>query len=134
MPISSKPLLLTLLCVFSAIFLYAQEETIEVFPTYTPEAAADASVKKGELIGNLTMGFVILVYSGSDKNESLLTKEKLYQLLPDQNIYAVYKQPTYRIKVGDFKNRWDANKVLVDKIIKDFPTAILLPEKVNIIK
>jgi hypothetical protein len=150
-----KRLFLFLLALLGYVpYLFAQEEPIEVFPTYAPSKTNSSTIEK-PFEGNLSSqyvqrqldslkennksikfieGYRILVYAGSDKTESLQAKEKLYQIIPEYNIYAVYKQPTYRIKVGDFKDRWEANQVLVEKIRKDFPNAILLPEKVNLIK
>ena len=78
-------------------------------------------------------GYRILVYSGVDKDEAVRSKEKLYQLIPTEiDIYSVYKQPTYRVKVGDFTDRLEANRVMMRKIMKEFPKSIIIEDNVFI--
>ena len=77
-------------------------------------------------------GYRILAYSGSDKDEANRAKERLYQLLPDGDVYLVYKQPTYRIKLGDFTDRLEAKQVMMKKIIREYPKAIVIKDNILI--
>lgn len=75
-------------------------------------------------------GFRIQVFNGDSKDEANAAKEYLYKIFPNADIYTVYKQPTYRIKLGDFTNKYDAKRVLEKNILKAFPKAILIPDNV----
>ena len=77
-------------------------------------------------------GYRILAYSGSDKDEANRAKERFYQLLPYGDVYLVYKQPTYRIKLGDFTGRLEAKEVMMRKIIREYPQAIVIKDNILI--
>lgn len=77
-------------------------------------------------------GYRILVYSGTDKAEADRIKSRLYTLMPKADIYVVFKQPTYRIKLGDFIDRLEAHRLLHHKVIREFPRAIVIQDIVPI--
>lgn len=80
-----------------------------------------------------TQGFRILVYTGASSEEVAKVKEQVVALVPYESVYNVYKQPTFRIKVGDYSNRVEAGGVL-GTLQKDFPNAILIPDQIVILK
>ncbi|TAH26851.1 MAG: hypothetical protein EAZ07_02960 [Cytophagales bacterium] len=78
-------------------------------------------------------GYRILVYTGSSSEEVNKIKAKVIEIVGSEPVYSVYKQPTFRIKVGDYLNRVDAGRVIM--LLKtDFPNAILIPDQIIIIK
>lgn len=77
-------------------------------------------------------GYRIQVYIGENKDEANAAKEYLYKIYPQADIYTVYKQPTYRVKLGDFINRHEVKRILEKKILRSFPKAILIPDNVFI--
>jgi hypothetical protein len=77
-------------------------------------------------------GYKIQVYSGNDKDEAEKVKKRLYQLSLNPDLS--YKQPTYRIKLGDFTDRLDAKRFLVKLIIREYPKAIIIDDNVLIKK
>ncbi|HEY8401991.1 MAG TPA: SPOR domain-containing protein [Cytophagaceae bacterium] len=80
-----------------------------------------------------TQGFRILVYSGNSSEEASKTKVKVYDLLPDVNVYSIYKQPSFRVKVGDYPQRLQAYNAL--SLLRDaFPNAMIVPDEINIVK
>lgn len=76
-------------------------------------------------------GYRLAVYSGPDKEEIRKAKEYVYSFYPDINIITEYKQPDYKIKVGDFLSRFEAFEVL-GKISAQYPNALIVPEIVDI--
>ncbi len=50
-----------------------------------------------------------------------------------QNVkpYFIYQQPYYKLRIGDFQSRLDAQKFL-DKISNVFQGAFIVPDKINI--
>lgn len=76
-------------------------------------------------------GYRLAVYSGPDKEEIRKVKEYVYSFYPDINIITEYKQPDYKIKVGDFLSRFEAFEVL-GKISTQYPNALIVPEIVDI--
>lgn len=78
-----------------------------------------------------TQGYRIQVYSGSDKDAAEKAKEGIYRLNLDHEPEITYFPPNFKVKVGQFYDRVEAHETLL-KVKKSFPTALLLPEKVNI--
>lgn len=78
-------------------------------------------------------GYRIIVYSGSNREEIKKIREKVYSIYPDVDIYQVYKQPDYKIKVGDYINRFEAHYAL-RQFKTLFPDALITMEQVNIIR
>ena len=80
-----------------------------------------------------TNGFRIQIYVGNDRKSADDAKIYTYQKYPEIFPYLSFQQPIYKVKIGDFLSRMDAERYLID--IKDsFPTATILPDRVEIKK
>lgn len=54
-----------------------------------------------------------------------------YQMLyPGDTAYVSFSEPYYRVRVGDFRTRLDAEGYL-QKIIRDYPNAFVIKDKIN---
>lgn len=83
---------------------------------------------------HLANGYRILMYSGGNQEEATNIKSKVYRLLGNHiDIYTTYKQPDYKIKVGDYLNKFEAYEVL-GKLRKISNRAILIAEQISIKK
>jgi hypothetical protein len=89
------------------------------------------SIDRINLQRNFIEGFTIQVYSGLKREEALNTKKELTGALPDLDSEVQYSQPNFRVKVGKYFNRLDAQKDYVE-VKRFFPTAIIIPDKVAI--
>lgn len=76
-------------------------------------------------------GFRIQIYVGNVRQEADGAKSYVYQSFPDLNPYVSYSQPTYRVKVGDFMYRSDAEQYL-DLIREQYSSAVILADRVDI--
>jgi hypothetical protein len=78
-------------------------------------------------------GFRIQIYVGNNRQEADAAKVYTYTNYPELNPYTIFASPTYRVKIGDFMTRLDAERYF--SLMKDiFPGAMILPEKVEIKK
>lgn len=55
-------------------------------------------------------GYRISIFSGNSRSDFEAAKSYILQYFPELQIYESYSQPTYKIKVGDFMKRIDAEK------------------------
>ena len=78
-------------------------------------------------------GFRIQIYVGNVRQEADAAKSFIYQSFPDLNPYVSYSQPTYRVKVGDFMYRSDAEQYL-ELIREQYSSAVILADRVDIKK
>jgi hypothetical protein len=76
-------------------------------------------------------GYRIMVYSGGSSEESSNAKKEVYDWSTEHDVYAQYKQPAFRVKVGNFPDRIQAYHVLSD-LIKIFPNAVIIPDQIDI--
>lgn len=111
-----------------------RKQTVFVEPKYAVNKKLDPildSINKTNVQRNFVDGFTIQVYSGSKKEDALNAKKELSSYLPELQSEVQYAQPNFRVKVGKYFNRMDAQKDYVD-VRRHFPTAIVIPDKVSI--
>lgn len=78
-------------------------------------------------------GFTILVYSGNNENQAGRVRNRLFDMVPDQEAKFSYKLPTYFVKVGKYFQQVEALPLLKE-IQKTYPSAAIVPEKFPIEK
>ncbi|MFC5409192.1 SPOR domain-containing protein [Larkinella bovis] len=76
-------------------------------------------------------GYRIQIYVGNERTEVDRVKRFTYQNFPELNPYTTFRQPTYRLKVGDFMRRLDAERYLA-QLKQQFSSATLLPDRIEI--
>lgn len=76
-------------------------------------------------------GYRIMVYSGNSSIESADVRKEVYEWSREYEVYTQYKQPAFRVKVGNFEDRISANYVFSD-LVKFFPNAVIIPDQIDI--
>jgi len=76
-------------------------------------------------------GYRIQVYSGNSREEASKARDRSYALFPDITPHIIYNQPTFRVKVGDFVDRLEAQNFYAG-LITDFPNAMIVQDKIEI--
>lgn len=94
------------------------------------ETVLDTLAKHNKSIRYIN-GFRIQMYVGNVRQEADAAKSYVYQAFPELNPYVSYNQPTYRVKVGDFMYRSDAEQFL-ELIREQYSSAVILPDRVDI--
>jgi hypothetical protein len=78
-------------------------------------------------------GYRIQVYSGPSREEANAARDKVFDIIPDVDVYPIFRQPVFRVYVGDFMDRLEANSTFA-RLMVDFQNAILVPAKINIVR
>ncbi len=78
-----------------------------------------------------TSGFRIQVYVGNEKKEMEEAKIFLFQNYPELNTYLSYSQPSYKLKVGDFTSKLEAEKYY-QHIKERYSLAMIINDKIEI--
>lgn len=76
-------------------------------------------------------GYRILAYTGTERKAAMDIRSAIVSRLPDDRVYPQYKQPTWRVKVGDFLNRLEANQALL-RIQDITPSAMIVEDQINV--
>ena len=101
-------------------------------PTIKNELDSILSIIKYENKKNdYVEGFTIQLYLGDNRILAEETEIKLNKLDSLTERITIFTQPNYRVKVGKYYNRFNANRDY-NKFKKTFPNAIIIPEKIKI--
>lgn len=92
----------------------------------------DSEVAKRSGTKGTALGFRVQIYTGPSRSEAYAVQARFQRLYGDINTYVSYTQPNYRVKVGDFRSRNEA-QALMRELRKDFTSLFLFTEQVNII-
>lgn len=68
-------------------------------------------------------GYRILVISSNDRNKVIEAKTKMVREFPELKAYMMYQSPFFRLKVGNFKERPEAEEYL-SQIQRIYPTGV----------
>ena len=77
-----------------------------------------------------TLGFRVQIYSGLERDEAYAEQSRFKSLYPNVPSYVSYTQPNYRVRVGDFRTRLEAQKFIND-IKTQYPSLFIFAEKIN---
>jgi hypothetical protein len=75
-------------------------------------------------------GFRIQIFSTTSIDEANARKAVAEEQFPNEWFYLEYDQPTYKIRAGNFRTRFAAERFLDQLTEKGFPGAWVVPEKV----
>jgi cell division septation protein DedD len=76
-------------------------------------------------------GFTVQVYSGPNRDQANNARAQLRTIGLDIPSQVVYVQPNFKVKLGKFYSRLEANQVYAE-VREVFPNALLLPEKIPV--
>ncbi len=75
-------------------------------------------------------GFRVQVFSSTSIDEANAAKAEVESAFPDIWFYLVYDSPTYKIRAGDFLNRFEAERFAKQCSEKKYKDAWIVPDKI----
>jgi hypothetical protein len=85
----------------------------------------------GKIVGlEQAMGFRVQIYGGSVRKEAYNTQAKFQQDFPDIRSYVTYSEPNFKVRVGDFRTRLEAEK-FQDQLKKTYEGTFIVTDKIN---
>jgi len=90
---------------------------------FIKDSRIDLLVKKQAQINKLTVfknsrgefkGYRIMIMNTSDRELAYKTRADVLRYYPEYNVYMAYQSPYFKIKMGDFLKRADAEKLKKD--------------------
>ncbi|MEC3880636.1 SPOR domain-containing protein [Parapedobacter sp. 10938] len=76
-------------------------------------------------------GFRVQIYSGSNRSEAYAEQARFKQLYKGIDTYLSYEEPNYRVKVGDFRSRSEAQD-LMQGLRKQFNNVFVFTEEIYV--
>ena len=105
-----------------------------VIPTRNVNEKVDLildSINRFNVTRKFIDGYTIQIYSGQNREEAMNVKKKVITDASDLTAELEYNQPKFRVRVGNYLSRLEAQKDLV-RLKRPFPNAILVPEKIMV--
>jgi hypothetical protein len=70
-------------------------------------------------------GYRIQVINSNDRNKVFAVKAKIYQSYPELKPYLMYQPPFYKLKVGNFKTKEEAEEYRKE-LSREYPTGLYI--------
>ncbi|SEA21568.1 SPOR domain-containing protein [Pedobacter hartonius] len=93
-----------------------------------PAPATAVSRRDGTIVS--MMGYRVQVFYGSDRREVFNEQSRFKTIYPKVNTYITYKEPNYYLRVGDFRTRLEAQRMM-NELRSAFATLFIFREKIN---
>ena len=113
--------ILFLACTFLSTFLFAQDSSWRKIPDSNSvvvhkDPRLDMLIKKQADINEVTSrdarrnakGFRLMIINTNKRDEAIAAKTKVYTYFPELKAYLLYQSPYFKLKVGNFKDRKEA--------------------------
>ena len=81
----------------------------------------------------IVYGYRVQVFFGNDRKQAYNEQARFNSLYPEYSTYISYTQPNYRVKVGDFRTRAEAQRLMTE-LRPEFPTLFIFNERINPLK
>jgi hypothetical protein len=130
-------LLLPLLMHFSAGA--QQADTAVTGPGIVQDPKVDLLVSKhiqANQAVNRMDGFRIQLFSDSGNNsktKAQAARDEFQAKFPAMGVYLTFKSPNYKVRIGDFRTKLDAQRFL-NEITADYPNAFIITDQINLPK
>ncbi|MEP7170137.1 MAG: SPOR domain-containing protein [Bacteroidota bacterium] len=116
-------LLFATICCFSKLFAQSNDDSL-----------ANLLVKKHIAINasKMTMpGYRVQIYYGSQRAKATEIRTEVLKNFPQVPAYLIYQQPNFKLRLGDFKTRMEAMKLL-DEIKREYAQAFIVKDEVKL--
>lgn len=100
----------------------------------TKDARFDELVRKQKEQGLLNQsmhGYRIQIYFGGVRQKASEVKLDFNSRYPDIQAYLSYQQPNFKVRIGDYRSRYEAQKFLKE-IEGLYPTSFIVPDEVRL--
>ena len=82
---------------------------------------------------NTIQGFRIQIFFGSERKNANSAKNEILKLFPDADVYLIYQQPYFKVRVGDYRTKLEAHHMFKE-LLPHFDKIFIVPDKINLPK
>ena len=130
-----KLIIVALLSFFLAQFAGAQDKGRVVVikdPQIDSLISKRLALSRASASGNSVtiLGFRVQIFSGLGRDEAYAEQTRFKSLHPNITSYVSYTQPNYRVRVGDFRTKLEAQKFM-NELKKKYTSMFIFAERIN---
>ena len=78
-------------------------------------------------------GYRVQIFSGSDRKGAFDAQAKFQEKYPDQRTYLIYREPNFKVRVGNYRSRLEAEKMM-QELRPWFSGLFIIPGKIDLPK
>ncbi|MBS1763788.1 MAG: SPOR domain-containing protein [Bacteroidetes bacterium] len=109
----------------SSNYLYAQND----------DSLARELIKKHVALNTLhpvSQGYRVQLYFGQQRDKAYEMRTEFIKLFPQTGAYVIYQQPNFKLRVGDFRTRLEAQKAL-QEYLTHYSSAFVVRDEIRMI-
>jgi hypothetical protein len=135
----SYELLLLILMIQPRCIMAQKTDSLSTKSEIIQDARVDVLVNKHIRINqvlNTMDGFRIQLFSDSGNNSKTKAQavhDEFLAKFPSLGVYLTFKSPNYKVRVGDFRTRLDAQRFL-NELAGDYPNAFIIADQIYLPK
>ncbi len=76
-------------------------------------------------------GFRVQIFSGPERSAAYSEQNRFKSMYPLTGCYITYTQPNYKLRVGDFRTRLEAEKFM-NALRPVYKSLFIIPDKINL--
>lgn len=128
---------LTLIVTLTFVTSFAQTKgSVTVIKDAKIDSLIAKSIELNQEAANGTListdGFRVQIFSGADRNEAYAEQARFKGMYPLIRTYISYVQPNYKIRVGDFRTRIEAEKLVNQLRQQQYKSLFIFSEQINL--
>jgi len=119
------------------LFLFFAANTFcfcDLFAQSNDDSLVNLLVKRHIAINSSKMsmpGYRVQVYYGGQRAKATEIRTEILRKFPQAAAYIIYQQPNFKLRLGDFKTRIEAMKLL-DEVRHEYPQAFVVKDDVKL--
>jgi hypothetical protein len=108
------------------------DEEVEVVEQRLGERGAQPDERRDsvKVEEEVLQGFRIQIFASPRIDEATLAKQAAAQLITTDSLYIVFDPPVYKVRVGDYPTRLEANRALASIVQKGYPDAWIVTDRI----
>lgn len=121
-----------LLVCCTVVSVVAQSKFVQVQTDSRLDSLVEKNIETNKAANGI-QGYRVQIFFGSERKQAQDAKTKLLQLMPDEEVYLMYQQPYFKVRVGDYRTKLEAEAVY-RKLLHEFDKLFIVPDKINLPK
>lgn len=77
-------------------------------------------------------GYRVQIYNGPSRDKAMAAKKEFMRRFPGVRTYLIFESPSFRVRIGDYRSRGDAEGMLREANSMFIPSMIVPEEQVTI--
>ncbi|MEI6595617.1 MAG: SPOR domain-containing protein [Bacteroidota bacterium] len=127
-----KYFILAFVTLLFASYTHAQNKFVQVQSDVKLDTLINRNIEANKT-ANTIQGFRIQIFFGSERKNASDARSKVLQLFPDADVYLIYQQPYFKVRVGDYRTKLEAHHMFTE-LLPQFDKIFIVPDKINLPK